>query len=202
MRADAEHNRRRLLDAAEDLFARRGTGVSVAEIVAAAGVGPPTLYRHFGTKDGLVQAIAERRSEVAAANLARALSQPTGWEGLQVAVRDSLAMAQANRAVREQRGLAVTPALERMLLFGWNELVERAHAEGSVRADFAPTDVPYLVAAAAAAARAVGYRPDLQERYVALIMEGLRPDPLTPLPGRAPTPEQVHNSFSPPPEDA
>ncbi|MEC3974375.1 TetR/AcrR family transcriptional regulator [Amycolatopsis sp. H20-H5] len=197
MRADAEENRRRLLDVAEDLFARKGIDVTVAEIVAAADVGPPTLYRHFGTKDGLVKALTERRSEVAAANLARALAEPTGWRGLQLALRQSLEMARDNRAVREQRGLAVTPALERMLLFGWRELIDRAHQEGSVRTDFSATDVPYLIAAVAAAARAVGYQPALQERYVTLLMESLRPDPLAPLPGSAPTAEQVHDSFSP-----
>jgi AcrR family transcriptional regulator len=197
MRADAEANRMRLLDAAEDLFAQHGTGVTVAEIVTAAGVGPPTLYRHYGTKDGLIRAVEARRSEVVAAQLARALAQPTGWDGLRVAVEGSLDVARENRAIREQRGLAMPPSLERTLLSGWTELIERGHHEGSIRRDFGPTDVPYLFSAIAAVARAAHYRHPLQDRYVSLLMESLRPDIRSPLPGQPPRPEEVHESFSP-----
>jgi AcrR family transcriptional regulator len=197
MRADAETNRRRLLDVAEHLFAQRGSDVTVAEIVAVAGVGPPTLYRHFGTKDGLIRAVEERRSEAAVAQLARALGQPTGWDGLRVAIEGSLDLARGNQAVRDQRGLALAPTLERLLLSGWSELIERGQKEGSIRADFGATDVPYLFVAIAAVGRAIRYKQPLQDRYVALLMEGRRPDVRGPLPGQPPSAREVHESFSP-----
>ncbi len=196
MRADAEANRERLLDTAESLFAERGTDVSVADIVAAAGVGPPTLYRHFGAKDGLIRAVEERRWETGAAHLARALAAPTAWEGLRIAVESSIELAGESLAVRERRGLALPRSLEQLLLSGWAELIERGKREGSIRSDFAATDVPYLFAAVGAAARAAQYRRPLQDRYVVLLMEGLRADVRVPLPGRPPTPKDVHESFS------
>ncbi len=196
MRADAEANRQRLLTVAEELFARRGVEVSVAEIVAAAGVGPPTLYRHFGTKDGLIRAVGERRAEVVAAQLARALSQPSGWEGLCVAVQGSLELARNSLAVRQGSGLSLPASLERMLLSGWAELIDRAHREGSVRPDFSSTDLPFLFVAIGAAVQAAQYRPSLQDRYVALLMEGLRPGARDPLPGPPPSPRQIRSSFA------
>ena len=56
-RADAERNRRRLLDAAAELFGERGLDVGVAEIAQRAGVGRATLFRNFPTKEDLIAAI-------------------------------------------------------------------------------------------------------------------------------------------------
>ena len=53
-RADAERNRRRLLEAARAAFSDQGTGASLEEIARNAGVGIGTLYRHFPTRDALI----------------------------------------------------------------------------------------------------------------------------------------------------
>src|SRR4029079_7791751 len=63
MRADARRNRDKLIAAAKDLFAETGTDVSLDAVARRAGVGPGTLYRHFPTRDALVE--AAYRSEVA-----------------------------------------------------------------------------------------------------------------------------------------
>jgi len=61
-RADAARNRRRVLDAAAALFAERGVeGVTMDDVVAAAGVGKGTLYRRFGDKSGLATALLDDR---------------------------------------------------------------------------------------------------------------------------------------------
>jgi AcrR family transcriptional regulator len=57
MRADARRNRARVLEAAEAVFAARGTSASTEEIASQAGVGIGTLFRHFPTKEALLQAI-------------------------------------------------------------------------------------------------------------------------------------------------
>ena len=62
-RADARRNRERLVAAARDVFAQRGTDVSLAEIAKVAGVGVGTVYRHFPTHGDLVEAVY--REEVA-----------------------------------------------------------------------------------------------------------------------------------------
>src|ERR1700761_643381 len=61
MRADAERNRRRLLDAATEMFCERGLDVGVGEIAQQAGVGRGTLFRNFPTKEHLIAAIVVER---------------------------------------------------------------------------------------------------------------------------------------------
>jgi AcrR family transcriptional regulator len=63
MRADARRNRDKLIAAAKELFAEAGTDVSLDAVARRAGVGAGTLYRHFPTRDALVE--AAYRSEVA-----------------------------------------------------------------------------------------------------------------------------------------
>jgi AcrR family transcriptional regulator len=61
-RADAARNRRKVLAAAEELFAGRGVAaVSMDDVAAAAGVGKGTLYRRFGDKSGLAAALLDER---------------------------------------------------------------------------------------------------------------------------------------------
>jgi len=59
LRADAQRNRRRVLDAARAAFGRHGVTASLDDIARAAGVGPGTLYRHFPTRDRLVRAVID-----------------------------------------------------------------------------------------------------------------------------------------------
>ena len=61
MRADAQRNRTRILDAAEVVFAAEGIEVPVDTIAEKAGVGVGTLYRHFPTKEKLCEAILLER---------------------------------------------------------------------------------------------------------------------------------------------
>src|SRR3954462_10788190 len=63
MRADARRNRDKLLAAAVELFGLEGTDVSLEAIAKRAGVGIGTLYRHFPTRESLVEAVY--RNEVA-----------------------------------------------------------------------------------------------------------------------------------------
>jgi AcrR family transcriptional regulator len=55
-----ERRREELLDVADQVIQRRGAGVSMDEIASEAGITKPVLYRHFGDKDGLYEALAER----------------------------------------------------------------------------------------------------------------------------------------------
>ncbi|HET8651077.1 MAG TPA: TetR/AcrR family transcriptional regulator [Gaiellaceae bacterium] len=64
-----ERRREELLDAADTVIKRAGPGVSMDEIAAEAGITKPVLYRHFGDKDGLYEALTERYVD----ELARAL---------------------------------------------------------------------------------------------------------------------------------
>jgi AcrR family transcriptional regulator len=61
-RTDAQRNRERILDAAKQAFTRFGADASLDDIAKKAEVGPGTLYRHFPTRDALIEAVY--RSEV------------------------------------------------------------------------------------------------------------------------------------------
>src|ERR1700727_3708848 len=61
LRADAQRTRRRLLEAATELFSERGLEVGVADIAARAGVGRGTLFRNFPSKEHLIAAIVVER---------------------------------------------------------------------------------------------------------------------------------------------
>jgi AcrR family transcriptional regulator len=61
-RADAQRNRARILEIAKQAFTRDGAAASLDDIARQAGIGPGTLYRHFPTRDALIEAVY--RSEV------------------------------------------------------------------------------------------------------------------------------------------
>jgi AcrR family transcriptional regulator len=66
-RLDAQRNRERILEAAKEAFARRGANASLDEIARRVGVGPGTLYRHFPTREELLQAVYRAELEKLAA---------------------------------------------------------------------------------------------------------------------------------------
>jgi len=66
-RADAERNRVRILEVAKEAFTRSGANASLDDIAKQAGVGPGTLYRHFPTRDALLEAVYQTEVERLAA---------------------------------------------------------------------------------------------------------------------------------------
>ncbi|NLU76226.1 TetR/AcrR family transcriptional regulator [Streptomyces sp. HNM0575] len=117
---DPEATRARVLDSAARLFYERGVHVvGVGEIAQHAGASKLTIYRYFGSKDGLVEAVMERRSARIHDWLARRLADaPPGRERV-LALFDTLAHWYAER---DYRGCAVV-----------NTSVETRHGEGPVR---------------------------------------------------------------------
>ena len=66
-RTDAQRNRERVLEAAKEAFTRAGANASLDEIAKDAGVGAGTLYRHFPTRDALIEAVYRTEVEKLAA---------------------------------------------------------------------------------------------------------------------------------------
>lgn len=62
-RADAQRNRDRILEVAKEAFTRRGAAASLDDIARQAGIGPGTLYRHFPTRDTLIEAVYRNEVE-------------------------------------------------------------------------------------------------------------------------------------------
>ncbi len=66
-RADAERNRNRVLEVAKEAFTRSGADASLDDIARQAGVGPGTLYRHFPSREALIEAVYRTEVEKLAA---------------------------------------------------------------------------------------------------------------------------------------
>ena len=81
-RADAERNREQLLQAATTIFAQKGAGASLEEIAREAGLGMGTLYRHFPTRDALVEAVYRTEVEQLGAAADRLAREQTPVEAL------------------------------------------------------------------------------------------------------------------------
>jgi AcrR family transcriptional regulator len=202
LRADAERNRRRILEAAAEAFSESGLDVGVAEIARRAGVGAGTLFRRFPTKEDLIFAIIEERTleMIAAGREALEEDDPSialrrfMFAGVEMHVRDQgFFDAVVSRINKEERLRELRD--EFVAIAG--ELLERGQAAGTVREDLEPPDLPLLMCAAASAAAPLqGALPDLWRRYVGVILDGLSPAGATPLDQPAPTPADFDAALS------
>lgn len=179
LRADAQRNRARILEAAEAVFAADGIEVPVDTIAEKAGVGVGTLYRHFPTKEKLCEAILlERLSDltVDARALADAPDPATTFFGFLehiveqgAAKRDLLVAVMGAGLEFDAKAAEVKDGLREAI----GVLLQRAQAVGAVRPDVSADMVVSLVGATCqAAAHSVGAPAcDL----LAIVCDGLRP---------------------------
>lgn len=190
-RADARRNRRRVLEAAKECFAEVGVDAQIDDVARRAGVGVGTVYRHFPTKEALVQAIAADKFEEVAAMTAEALAKPDAWAAFRE-MTWSVARAKAtDRALAElisehPQVFAGCAAQRPEVMAQMHELVGRAQASGDMRPDLAAEDVPMIMCGIAGVVAHERHVPGaMWERYVSLLLDGLRARPgADPLPPR------------------
>src|SRR3954452_2753784 len=87
MRADARRNVERLLAVAKETFAERGADAPLEEIARRAGVGIGTLYRHFPTREALLEALLRDSFEPLRAEADRLLTSPSPGDALDAWLR-------------------------------------------------------------------------------------------------------------------
>ena len=138
-RADAVRNRERVVAAAAAVFAERGLEASVPEVAARAGVGKATVYRSFPTKEHLIAAVIRTRVdeyERRARELARA---PDAWEALRTLITEKASEQCVDRSLVGALHAGIgADLLAEARVRAWqpvSELMERAKAEGRMRAD-------------------------------------------------------------------
>jgi len=178
-RADAQRNRERLIDAAKAAFAQTGPDVSLEEIARRAEVGIGTLYRHFPTRDAVVEAVYRREVQQLADAAQRLLDSHPPIEALRewlklfvnyMATKKVIApalgsMAGGASALYESSGVLMRSAVDR--------LMEAAIASGDIRTDVEAADVMQALVGFALSASG----PDWEARTLRLIdilMDGLR----------------------------
>ena len=200
LRVVAERNRQRIVEAARAVFAERGLDAPLDAIAERAGVGQATLYRRFPRREDLVVAcFAPKLAEYAEA-VEEALRAPDAWAGFCAFVERICGMQAADLAVQDVLTTTFPTAREveaqRAHAFErLKELIRRAEAQGSLRADFVPEDVVLLLMANAGLVRATRVAaPDAWRRFVGLILDGLRAERARPLPP-PPTPAQTYRAM-------
>lgn len=183
LRADARRNREQLLDAANAAFAEAGTGVALEEIARRAGVGIGTLYRHFPTREALIEA-AYRHELAQVADTADALLAEGGRGDalLEAWFGRFLGYAAAKRGMGEaiRSIVAATPELRGeaydVLLGAIGRLVAAGIADGSIRADARADDVMRATSAVWLIPMEPGWQ-DQAGRVLSLLLDGLRARP-------------------------
>lgn len=199
LRRDAERNRQRLLATARALIAKRGLDVTHEEIARVAEVGTGTIYRHFPSKQDLIDALFNQHIDtvVSLAQDARWAADP--WDGLLGFMELTLEMQAQDRGLSQLlRGDSpdsqlISRARQRITpIIG--ELVEGAQAAGNLATNVTPGDfvlVELMVVGVMDAARSID--PDLWRRSLAIALAGLNAG--QPLPGPSPdarTIERLH----------
>jgi AcrR family transcriptional regulator len=187
LRADARRNREAILDAARRVIGRDGLDAQVDDIAREAGVGVGTFYRHFPTKDVLVDALtlAHFQSIADAADAAEArmldgedawtcFAELIAWSARRLATDLGLSEVVSSRFATVQECGAVKTGLN----VTTERIIARAIADGTMRADATVADIPLIMAGLAKVsspeARAMGHS---WERYLELMLDGLRARP-------------------------
>lgn len=188
LRSDARRNRDRLLAAARELFAERGVDVAMADIARHAGVSNGTLYNRFPTREDLIEAVFTDRLEAMAGLGRDALADPDPWHGFAGYLTGVCELQSADRGFNQvaARGLPLSPAAQQLTeqaQANVAELLRRAAAAGTLRADVTVGDLAFVVwGISRTVEMTAGRAPRLWRRHLALLLDGFRAEGATPLP--------------------
>ncbi|WP_204013403.1 TetR/AcrR family transcriptional regulator [Sphaerimonospora thailandensis] len=195
LRADARHNRERILQAAREAFAELGIDVPMAAIARRAGVGVATLYRRFPTRESLVTEVFADQFAACAKTFDDALADPDAWRGFRTMIEKVCAMQVVDRGFTAAFLTAFPDAIDyererTRAERGLTELTRRAKAAGRLRADFEVADLTLVLMAN----RGIASGPTetalaASRRLVAYLLQAFQvdhADPADPLPPPAP----------------
>jgi AcrR family transcriptional regulator len=175
-------NRARIVETARAVFAARGADASLEEIARGAGVGIGTLYRHFPTRDALIEAVYRRELEgFAEAGDRLSETLPPGqalhaWMHLLVdyiATKKVIAAAVATMVsdsadLYASSGTRITDAM--------NSMIVRAAQAGDIRGDVDPDDLLRALVGFSYGNASPGWEASAK-RLIDILMDGLRPQP-------------------------
>ncbi|MGW3102272.1 TetR/AcrR family transcriptional regulator [Streptomyces sp. NPDC001100] len=182
MRADARRNYESLLKAAAEAFAERGENASLDDIAKRACVGSGTLYRHFPTRQALLEAVYVDTIEALAARAdeiaqelppGEALVEWLYWVGHgMIQVRGMKALL--GSAVTDGSSVTLTVCATHMKSAA-ERLVVAAQKEGTLRQDVEPIEVLRLAHGVSTASELADGQGKFIRRYLSLLTDGLRP---------------------------
>lgn len=195
LRADAERNREQLVAAAAELFSERGANAPMEQVARRAGVGVGTLYRRFPDREALIHAVALHILERLADLAQEARENEDAWEGVAGYLRTcaeiragGLQSALDPKLHGEIRRRPAIVRARRAVYDALDDVVRRAQRDGTLRADVGPGDIMLLGMLLSRREHELPERISrmLPGRYTELVIDGLRANGQSELPGTAP----------------
>lgn len=178
-RADAVRNREALIDAAKAAFTEAGPDVSLEEIARRAGVGIGTLYRHFPTRDAVIEAVYRRDVDQLADAAAGLLARHAPLEAMRLWLELSIDYLNTKKLIAPALGTFRGDSAALMAHSGSRlvetiaRLLEAAQASGAVRADIRPGDLVQALAGIAYNTSAPGWCESAR-RLIGIIIAGIK----------------------------
>ena len=179
-RADAQRKRERILEVAKEAFLRLGPDVSLDDVAKRAGVGPGTLYRHFPTRDVLLEAVY--RTEVgklatAEAEFARTMPPVEALRAWMILFVDYIAAKQViapalNSLITDTSKLYECSGTQ--IKGAMKALVLRTIKSGDIRPDIDSLDFLRALVGVSNVASAPNW-PESAKRLVDILIQGSRP---------------------------
>jgi AcrR family transcriptional regulator len=174
-RADARRNYDKLVEAARAVFTAEGTSAPLEDVAQRAGVGIGTLYRHFPSRQALLEAVYLEEVQTIA-QAAGELSDLPPWEALSQWLHQYVGFAATKRALTEalletDRDSDVLLACRTAILSAGDALVERAQAAGAIRPDTSFGDIARMVSGIAMVPTRDA---EQKQRLLELALDGLR----------------------------
>jgi AcrR family transcriptional regulator len=145
-RADAKRNRERIVEVAKEVFTRDGAAASLDDIARRSGVGNATLYRHFPTRDDLIEAVYRSEVEKLAAAEQRFAATMPPLEALRAWMLLFIDHVAAKTLIIPVMNTVVGGSMRliegsrNLIQTTFNTSVKRAIASGDLRADTDPDD--------------------------------------------------------------
>jgi len=168
-----------VIAAAREVFGEQGRDAQMDDVARHAAVGVGTVYRHFPTKEALLEALAVDAFERIAARAGECLEIEDPWEALTSALWAGAEILSADRALSEVMADIPGPVpigltMQRELNETMTTLIERAQAAGALRADVVLDDIPMVMCGIGAATRKSHQCPDAWRRHMTIVLDGLR----------------------------
>ena len=181
LRADARRNRARMLDAARVVLQRDGLAAQMDAIAAEAGLGVGTLYRHFPTREALIDVLIAERMRELVASAESAADNVDPWTAVENLVWRFAAFEAEDRGIADilsdyrSRAMDTPDAPVAAFMDHLSAAVARAQSAGAMRADISAMD---LLTAVCGLGKMVGPAtasdPEQWRRLVGVLLDGLR----------------------------
>jgi AcrR family transcriptional regulator len=179
LRADARRNREKVLAAARAVFSEHGREAQMDDVARRAGVGVGTVYRHFPTKEALIEALMVDAFQTIAVEARRALEIEDPWEAFTAVLWRGAETMSADRAMSEV--FASVPRVTETAMPTIEELTEsietimrRAQEAGKLRPDAMIDDIPMLMCGIGSATKKEHRCEGAWRRHLAIVLDGLR----------------------------